>query len=100
MSRRFFKCVGRTLPLLALNFAAAVSFFFQSGCNRKGAAAAGQGARPPSQVIVAEAKRQSISETLALVGSVSANESVEIKSETDGIIETIEFQEGQRVEKG
>jgi membrane fusion protein (multidrug efflux system) len=34
------------------------------------------------------------------VGSVTANEMVEIKSETDGIVQEINFKEGERVEKG
>ena len=53
-----------------------------------------------TQVVVVPAKRQSVSETLPLVGTVHANEMVEIKPESDGIIQEIHYQEGQRVEKG
>jgi multidrug efflux pump subunit AcrA (membrane-fusion protein) len=37
---------------------------------------------------------QSITETLSLVGTLAANEMVEIKSETDGVVAEILFQEG------
>ena len=52
------------------------------------------------QVVVVEARRQPVAETLSLVGSVAAREMVEIKSETDGVVLEISFKEGQRVEKG
>jgi membrane fusion protein (multidrug efflux system) len=54
----------------------------------------------PTQVVIAEARQQPISEKLALVGSLAANEMVEIKSETDGIVAEIRFDEGQPVKKG
>lgn len=52
------------------------------------------------QVVAVEARRQPISESLSLVGSLAANEMVEIKSEVDGTVEEINFNEGERVEKG
>jgi len=52
------------------------------------------------QVVAVEAKRQPVKETLALVGSIAANEVVEIKAETDGIVQEINFKEGERVDKG
>src|SRR5688572_27759791 len=52
------------------------------------------------QVVAVEAKRQAVTETLSLVGSITANEMVELKSETDGIVQEINFKEGERVEKG
>lgn len=52
------------------------------------------------QVVAVEAKRQPISESLSLVGSLAANEMVEIKSETDGTIAEINFKEGERIEQG
>jgi membrane fusion protein (multidrug efflux system) len=57
-------------------------------------------ARPPVQVVAIEARRQPVSESLSLVGSLMADETVEIKSETDGLVEQILFEEGQLVEKG
>jgi membrane fusion protein, multidrug efflux system len=69
-----------------------------TGCKRTAAGAAA--AVPPVQVIVVEARRQAVSETLSLPATIAANESVEIKSETDGIIQKINFAEGERVKQG
>ena len=52
------------------------------------------------QVVAVEAKLQPVTETLSLVGNLAANEMVEIKSETDGIVQEINFKEGGRVDKG
>jgi membrane fusion protein, multidrug efflux system len=71
-----------------------------AGCKKQGPAAGGP---PPGfavQVVAVEAKRQPISESLSLVGTLAANEMVEIKSETDGMVAEINFKEGERVEKG
>lgn len=51
-------------------------------------------------VVAFKSKEKAISEKLSLVGSIIANESVEIKSEIDGSIEEIDFKEGQFVQKG
>jgi membrane fusion protein (multidrug efflux system) len=83
------------LALLAATLAGA-------GCKKQ--PAAGAGARPPGgfavQAVVIEAKAQAVSESLSLVGTVAANEMVEIKSETDGKLEAILFSEGQQVKEG
>ncbi len=72
-----------------------------TGCKKKSAT---QGGPPPGgfamQVVAVEAKRQPVSETLSLVGTLAANEMVEIKSESDGAVAEINFTEGQRVEQG
>jgi membrane fusion protein (multidrug efflux system) len=52
------------------------------------------------QAVVIEAKREPVTETLSLPGTVVANEMVEIKAETDGIVQDINFAEGERVTKG
>src|SRR5687768_16740081 len=70
-----------------------------SGCGKKKKA----DAAPPKmqvQVVAVHAKQQPVAETVSLVGNLLANESVEIKCEIDGTIAEINFQEGQRVEKG
>ena len=51
-------------------------------------------------VVLAEARREPVSETLSLVGTLAANEMVEIKSETDGTVEKILFEEGAAVKEG
>lgn len=75
-----------------------------AGC-KKPAAPAGGGGKPPGggfavQAVVIEARVQPVTESLSLVGTVTANEMVEIKSETDGTVEDILFSEGQNVKPG
>jgi len=70
-----------------------------TGCKKK-PAAEGPPQNVPTQVIIAEAKQQPVVEKLALVGSLAGNEVVEIKSETDGTVAEILFEEGQPVKKG
>lgn len=73
-----------------------------AGCKKQ--PAAGAAGRSPGgftvQAVVIEAKAQAVSESLSLVGTVAANEMVEIKSETDGTLEAIPFSEGQQVKQG
>ena len=69
-----------------------------SGCQKK--AATSQAGPPPSQVVAVEVKPQPVSETLSLVGTLAAEEMVEIKAEADGVVEQINFEEGQPVEQG
>jgi membrane fusion protein (multidrug efflux system) len=69
-----------------------------SGCGKQAAATAAGPA--PVQVIVVEAKSQPVAESLSLTASITPNESVEIKSETDGIVLETKFAEGERVTKG
>lgn len=70
-----------------------------SACKRQ-AAGPGTGGATAMPVVAVEAKAKPVSESLTLVGTLAANESVDIKSETDGIVQEIGFEEGQRVEKG
>lgn len=69
-----------------------------SGCGPKAKAPPAQ--MPIVQVVAIEAKREPVTERLSLVGSFAANEMVEIKSETEGVIHEILFEEGQPVQKG
>lgn len=69
-----------------------------SGCSQQ--AASGGGGRPPAQVIVAEAVRKPVTESLSLIGTLLANEMVEIKSEVAGTVEKIHFKEGEQVKAG
>ena len=81
------------LSLLALGLAS-------TGCKKEAATTARAVPVFAVQAVVAEAKVQPVNETLSLVGSVAANEMVEIKSETDGTLEEVLFTEGQRVKQG
>jgi membrane fusion protein, multidrug efflux system len=81
--------------LLALTL---VPFLLCAGCKKR-PAAGGPAPTMATSVIAAEAKRQPIAETLALVGTLAANEFIEVKSEIDGTIAEILFEEGQPVKK-
>ncbi|MCI0745547.1 MAG: efflux RND transporter periplasmic adaptor subunit [Verrucomicrobia subdivision 3 bacterium] len=70
-----------------------------AGCKKK-VPTAGMPGGFAVQVVAVEAKRQPVTETLSLVGTLAANEMVEIKSDTDGMVEEINFKEGQRVPQG
>lgn len=52
------------------------------------------------QVVAVDVQAQPVREIVPLVGSVAANELVELKAETDGVVKEIAFAEGGRVEKG
>lgn len=79
--------------------AVAAAMVVLAGC-KKTAQGSGGPARFSPQVIAVPAKEQTVSENLSLVGSLAANEMVEIKSEIDGTVEEIPVKEGQRIEKG
>lgn len=71
-----------------------------SACKPAGPAGTGRGGMPPVQVVAIPVARQQVVEKLALVGTLAANEIVEVKSEIEGTVESIGFQEGQPVRKG
>lgn len=79
-------------------FAGLAAILTLAGCKKN--AAATVSAPPPVQVIAIEARTQAVSETLSLPATIAANESVEIRPETDGIVLEINFTEGEHVEKG
>lgn len=88
--------IGSLVPLaVAIVLAVVVS----TGCKQKAAAAAGKGAFAV-QAVVVEARVQAVSESLSLVGTITPTEMVEIKSEAEGMVEEVPFQEGQDVKKG
>lgn len=71
------------------------------GCQKKvapGGPAGGAGFAV--QAVVVEATVQPVTESLSLVGTIAANETVEIKSQTEGIAEEVLFKEGQAVKEG
>jgi membrane fusion protein (multidrug efflux system) len=87
----------KTLPAFSV-LAVALALW---GCKKQAPSAAGG---PPGgfaiQAVLADARRQAVSESLSLVGTLAANEMVEIKSETDGTVEKILFEEGADVKAG
>lgn len=70
-----------------------------SGCNPRES-----GQPPPPAMVVpvrtAQAVVRTLDDTLSTVGTVIPNEVVELRSETDGMVESIGFQEGQAVTNG
>ena len=55
---------------------------------------------PPPVVEVTSVGRGTVDEGLALVGQLEAEESVMLRPETDGVVGTVEFREGQEVARG
>jgi membrane fusion protein (multidrug efflux system) len=72
-----------------------------TGCGRGGPPG---GSGPPGgmsvHVVGFRAVEQPVEERVALIGTLAANEAVDIKSELEGAIEEIGFEEGQRVTAG
>lgn len=72
-----------------------------SGSSSSSSAAGTAGGGPPMmQVVAVRAVRQPVHESLSLVGTVAANEQVEVKAESEGFVEAIHFSEGQEIARG
>lgn len=85
-------------PILSV---ALVALAVLSACKKPDAAKAGPPpAMPPTQVVAVEARRESVAESLSLVGTLTANEWVEIKAELEAAVVEIGFDEGKPVTKG
>ena len=83
--------------------AGAVVLLAATGCSKKPAPGAtiGGPSRLQKQVVeVIPIERRDLRETLTVVGSLEANESVEIRPEVAGLVRAIYFQEGQQVKAG
>lgn len=86
---------------LAWRWAAGVTAFaalLLAGCSK------GSGGGPPpdmpTEVVIEKPSVMTVEDTLGAVGTVEANERVELKPETSGIIASVNFVEGQRVKRG
>ncbi len=93
----------RNLQLIALIACAALCF----GCGKKDdvasaqAKAPGGGGKPPGLLVkAAHVEVGNFTSELTAVGTLLADESVIIRSEIDGRVVTLPFQEGQAVKKG
>jgi membrane fusion protein (multidrug efflux system) len=80
--------------LLALMLAAAAF-----GCGRSANSATTKGP-PPVAVEVVSVPRESIVDVIDLVGQLEAEESVELKPETSGVVKTVAFEDGDEVSAG
>ena len=77
----------------------AVAMLALAGC-KKGPGAGGPPGGFATQVIAVKAVREAVSEQLRVIGTVLANETVDLQAEVDGRVTAIHFEEGQRVEAG
>jgi membrane fusion protein (multidrug efflux system) len=89
---------SENMQRITLFFGIVVGVLLTCGCKKQGAAAPGK--MPAPQVVVAEARTERVVETLSRVANIQANEMVAVVSETDGVVQEILFNEGQKVEKG
>jgi membrane fusion protein (multidrug efflux system) len=64
-----------------------------------GGAAGGPGGMAV-RVVAVEVRPRPVAEVVPLVGTLAANESVEVKAEADGVVKRVAFDEGGRVEAG
>jgi membrane fusion protein (multidrug efflux system) len=82
----------------------AVAVFALAGCAKKERAAEAAGSRAggmQKQVVeVLPIERRDLRETLTVVGTLEANESVQIRPEIPGLVRAINFEEGQQVKAG
>lgn len=69
-----------------------------AGCSKS----SGGGAPPemPTDVVIEKAALARVEDTVVALGTVEANERVEVKPEVSGLIESVHFKEGERVKKG
>lgn len=70
------------------------------GCSRKSGSVAATSERQKQPVEVVNITRRDLVESLAVVGSLAANESATIRPEITGLVRAIAFDEGQTVKKG
>lgn len=71
---------------------------FAAGCSGGGA-----GGPPPDvavEVVMEKPTTSSVDDVLSAIGTIDANERVELKPKTSGAVQAIHFVEGQHIEKG
>ncbi len=71
-----------------------------SGCSNDTQSGNSHQGMPPTRVVLIEAPKMEVAEKQSFNGDIAANEQVEIKSEVEGVISKIAFQEGQFVQSG
>ena len=80
-----------------------VTLLTLTACRPKGPAGGpgmGGGGGLAMPVVAVAAERRPVVESVSLVGTLAANEEIEVKAETDGLVREVPFQEGQLVESG
>ena len=76
-----------------------------SGCDNKQSAQAASpsvagGGRPPAPVVVSTVEQRNVPVQIAAIGNVEAYQTVQIRSQVNGQIDSIHFKEGQDVRRG
>lgn len=71
-----------------------------AACKKGGPGAGGPPGGFATQVVAVKAVRQPVTEQLRVIGTVRANETVDLQAEVDGRVTAIHFDEGQRVKEG
>ncbi|MEQ1862704.1 MAG: efflux RND transporter periplasmic adaptor subunit, partial [Chthoniobacteraceae bacterium] len=92
--------MGRALNMtarIALQLALPIALLALGGCKKSAGGPPGGFA---TQVVAVKAVREAVSEQLRVIGTVLANETVDLQAEADGRVTAIHFEEGQRVEVG
>lgn len=71
-----------------------------SGKQAKAGAGGGGFSRPPMPVEAASVTEQTVQDRFEAVGTVDAGDAITVVSEIDGIVVSLPFKEGQRIERG
>ena len=81
-----------------------LGLFGLSGCTKKQVAASPDsvpaGGRPPAPVVVSTVEQRDVPVQITAIGNVEAYQTVQVRSQVNGQIETIHFKEGQDVHEG
>jgi membrane fusion protein, multidrug efflux system len=78
-----------------------IAVFFMSGCGDKAPVqASGSGSRPAAPVVVANVEQRNIPVQIRAIGNVESYQIVQIRSQVNGQIQKIFFQEGEDVTQG
>lgn len=98
------KLWGQVLVVGVLAAGAGLAFIYRDNLpfigKQETASTARSGGAPALPVDVAPVKRMDITRTIEAVGTAQANEAVTITAKATGLIERINFQEGQQVKAG
>ena len=81
-------------------FLACIALLNAAGCENKETQTRGGGWGAPPKIVTAEARFENLTDEIEALGTVKANESVEIRPRIASLVERIAFDEGDLVEKG